>query len=171
PGSRRTCSTSTRRRSSATCRRTSHSRRYGWPAKRIASARRFCCERWKRTPRAAAACAARIAARSRPPISISAGTAARRYSRAVIPSASEGPAVKAQVPRTQERCPRNDKLKISGPPIARHVKEHRRREYNRIEPVEHAAVTFDQVAPILDAAITFDRRHDQPAEESHHSDQ
>ncbi len=47
------------------------------------------------------------------------------------------------------------------------VKEDRRGKAQRIDPVEHAAVSVDQRAVILDAAVALDRRHDQAARESH----
>jgi len=47
------------------------------------------------------------------------------------------------------------------------MKEDRCREYYRVQPVQHAAVTFDHRAPVLDAAIALDCRHDEAAQESH----
>ena len=41
--------------------------------------------------------------------------------------------------------------------VPRHVEEHRRREAERVDPVEHAAVAGDERAVVLDAGVALDR--------------
>ena len=47
------------------------------------------------------------------------------------------------------------------------VEEHRRRETQRIDPVQDPAVPLDQRAIVLDAAVSLYRGHDEAAREPH----
>src|ERR1051326_1868871 len=63
-----------------------------------------------------------------------------------------------------------EKIVSRGEEVTSQVKENRRREADRIDAVEHAAVTLDRRAPVLHAAVALDRRHRQAAGEAHHRD-
>src|ERR1051325_8221157 len=54
--------------------------------------------------------------------------------------------------------------------VAHRVKEDRRGVAERIDAVEHAAVTGDDAAEILDAEIAFDGAHHRAAAEARHRD-
>src|SRR5262245_43366844 len=56
------------------------------------------------------------------------------------------------------------------PPVAHQMKEDRRGENDRIEPIDEAAMAGNEMTPILDAAVALDRRHDEAAEKAHHHD-
>lgn len=56
------------------------------------------------------------------------------------------------------------------PPIPHDMEEDRRREHDRVEAVEDAAVAFDHVAPVLHAPVALDRGHHEAAEEAHQAD-
>src|SRR5690606_29509304 len=51
--------------------------------------------------------------------------------------------------------------------VAGEMEEHRRREADRVDAIQNAAVSFDDAAEILDPAIALDRGHDEPAREAH----
>ncbi len=50
------------------------------------------------------------------------------------------------------------------------MEEDRRREDDRVQPVDEAAMAGDDMAPVLDAAVALDGRHDEAAEEAQQRD-
>ena len=59
------------------------------------------------------------------------------------------------------------KPSLGDQPCLRNVEEDGRDKTERVNPVEHAAMSLDQRAVVLNAAVAFDRRETQRSGESH----